>query len=123
MYKCSQWLEETLKRNHLSLRQAGIKTGLSHSTIADIRRGNHPSADTVGKLARAFGGDGQRGLALEDQLLVLAGYRTPRPKGKELSIAYATLIDRVSGFNEHQLEVMTRFADFLVEMNKKGGKT
>ncbi len=113
----SGWLEGRLKCEHLSLRQAGAKTGLSHATIADIRKGVRPDPKTIQKLAEAFCGDGpNQRLALEDYLLTLAGYRTPRPEGEEPSEALAQLLDKVSKFSEPQLNLMTQFADFLMKI-------
>ncbi|GAJ09903.1 unnamed protein product [marine sediment metagenome] len=117
--KLSGWLEERCRREHLSLRQAAGKTGLSHVTIGDIIKGNHPSAETIRKLAQGFGGNGSQRLALEDQLLVLAGYRTPRHEGEELSVSRATLMDKTRRFSEPQLEMMINFADFLVEIEER----
>ncbi|GAJ04878.1 unnamed protein product, partial [marine sediment metagenome] len=111
-----QWLEERLQREHLSGRQAAARIGLSHATIADIRKGGRPSPETIRKLAQGFGGDDKQGLAVEDRLLVLAGYRTERPEG-ELSESMAELMDRIRKFDEPQLKIMTRFADFLIEIS------
>ncbi|GAI97860.1 unnamed protein product, partial [marine sediment metagenome] len=95
-------LEEKCRREHLSLRQAATKTGLSHATIDDIIKGRHPSPETIQKLARGFGGDGNRGLALEDRLLVLAGYRR-----EELSqAAYLKIIPLLSPEYQHIIEVL-----------------
>ncbi len=111
-----QWLKERCKEGHLSLRQAAAKTGLSHSTICDIMNGARPSAATIVKLAEGFGGDGiNERLVLEDHFLILAGYRTPRPQ-EELSEALAQLMDRVKGLSESQIKMMSRFADFLIEI-------
>ena len=111
-----QWLEDRCHREHLSLRKAAAETGLSHAAIAAIRKGARPSAVTIKKLAQAFGGNGaNEKLALEDHLLTLAGYRTERP-GEKLSEPVAQLIDRVKGFNQRQIKMMVRFADFLVEI-------
>ncbi len=118
----AQWLGGRLRNEHLSLRRAAARTGLSHATIADIIGGNHPSPETIRKLARVFGGDGEEGLALEDHLLILAGYRTPRPEGEEISIAMATLLDKVGKFSEPRLEMMTGFADFLIETGNQEKK-
>lgn len=109
-----QWLEQMCEREGLSLRKAAVKTGLSHGTIGDIIKGVKPSGETIRKLAHAFGGNGKRCLVLEDELLILAGYRTGR-SDEELSEPMARLIDRVSEFSESQLKVMSRFADFLAE--------
>jgi len=110
-----QWLGEKCQEEKLSLRQAAVRTGLSHATIFDITKGAHPLPETIGKLAKAFGGDGYQGRALEDALLILAGYRTERPEG-ELSEELAELMDKVKGFNEQQIRMMVCFADFLTEI-------
>jgi len=114
------WLEEKCKSEGLSLRQAAVKTGLSHSTLANIRKGNsNVSGETIKKLARYFGGDGTRGrLVLEDRLLVLAGYRTERRKD-ELSEPMARLMDILSQFSKQQLKIIAHFAEFLAEMEKR----
>lgn len=112
-----QWLEERCEREHLTLREAAAKTGLSHATIGDIIKGSRPLPETIRKLAQGFGGDGtQQTLALEDCLQVLAGYRTPRPEGEELNEPLAQLIDKVKQFSEAQVKMMTKFADFLLEI-------
>lgn len=114
-----KWLEDQCVEQHLSLRQAAIKIGLSHATIADIIRGddNHPHPGTIQKLVKFFGGDGKQGLALEDHLLTLAGYRTERSEGEEPGEALARLLDKVSELTDSQVKIMTRFADFLVEIS------
>ncbi len=114
-----QWLNERCKAEHLSLRQAAAKSGLSHATIADIMKGTSPSPETIRKLALAFGENGNERLALEDSLLILAGYRTERPEGEDLSQPLARLMDMVANFNEPQLKLMARFAEFLTEMEKE----
>lgn len=114
------WLEERCQNEGLSLRQAAAKTDLSHATIADIIKGVHPSSETVRKLAGAFSSDGvHHRLALEDKLLILAGYRSERPKEKELSEPMARLLDRLGNFNEPQLKIMGRFADFVSQLEVK----
>ena len=111
-----QWLKDRCHREHLSLRQAAARTGLSHATIGDIIKDSHPLPETIVKLAQAFGGDGNNErLALEDKLLVLAGYRTERPREK-LSEPLAQLMDKVRGLSEPQIKMMINFADFLVEI-------
>ncbi len=115
----SQWLEDRCHREHLSLREAAARTGLSHATIADIIKGSRPLPETILKLARCFGGDGNNErLALEDKLLVLAGYRTER-SGEKLSEQLAQLMDKVKRLSELQIKMMGRFADFLVEIAGK----
>jgi len=116
--KIGQWVEEECKREHMSLRQVAAKTGLSHSTIADIIKGSRPLPETITKLAQGFGGDGKRGLALQDHLLVLAGYRTPRP-GEEPNELLAQLMDKAKQLNELQIKMMMRFAESLLEMEEK----
>ena len=114
----SQWLEEKCKQEHLSLRQAAAKTGLSHSTIDDVIKGGHPSAETIRKLAQGFGRDGiNQRVALEDRLLMLAGYRTERPEGKERSEEFGRLMDKLKQLNEPQVKMVTRFVDFLIEID------
>ncbi len=111
-----QWLKDRCHREHLSLRQAAARTGLSHATIGDIRKGSHPFPETIVKLARGFGGNGNNErLALEDKLLVLAGYRTERPE-EELTGSRAQLMDKVRGLSEPQIKMIINFADFLVEI-------
>lgn len=79
----AQWLEERCQREHLSNRQAAAMTGLNRTTIAHIRKGGCPYPETIRKLTQGFGGDDSyQELALEEHLLTLAGYRTPRPEGE-----------------------------------------
>jgi len=47
------WLEERCQKEGLSLRQAAVRTGLSHATISDIIKGKSPSPVTLRKLAGA----------------------------------------------------------------------
>ena len=115
----SQWLNHRCKTEHLSLRQAAAKTGLSHATIRDIMNDGRPSPETIKKLAQGFSGGTNERLALEDKLLVLAGYRSERPE-EELNELLAQLMDKVRQFNEPQLEMMRSFADFLAEIEDKG---
>jgi len=114
-----EWLKQMCEKEHLSLRQAAQRTGLSHASIRDLMSGTKPTPETIRKLARAFAGDGtHERLALEDHLLVLAGYRTSRPE-EELSQPLAQLIDRLSEFSEPQVRIMGRFADFLAELENE----
>lgn len=110
-----RWLKERCQEEHLSLRGAGDKTGLSHSTIKAIMNGGHPSPETVSKLARGFGGNHNQAIALEDELLVLAGYRTKSEL--EFSQPLARLIDIIQGFSQSQLRVLSAFATYLAEVN------
>lgn len=112
----ARWLAERCQEEHLSLRDAAAKADLSHTTIADIRNGGRPSAETIKKLAGAFGGNGQhQRAALEDLLLTLSGYRSNRPEG-ELSEPLARLMDKLSQFSDAELEIMGSFADFIAKV-------
>lgn len=64
-----KWLKETCQRQRLSLRQAANKTGLSHTTIAQLMKGTGASPQTIRKLATAFNEKGKQRWALEDKLL------------------------------------------------------
>jgi len=77
-----QWLRDRCKKKGWSLREAASNTGLSHATIRDIMKGVRPSAETIRKLAAAFGGNGHQKCAVEDEILILAGYRTERAEGE-----------------------------------------
>ncbi len=112
-----EWLRQVCQRDGLSLRDAAGKTGLSHTTIEGIMtKGVSPSSDTIKKLAHAFSsGDGHEAIALEDKLLVLAGYKTSRPDGEEMSQELGRLLDLVSGFDEAKLKLVSDFANFLKE--------
>lgn len=114
-----KWLVEACQREGLSLRQAAVKTNLSHGTIRDIMNGNCPASESIKKLADAFGGNGQEGLSLEDQLLVMAGFRSPRPPGQEISQPLARLLDRLSKFSEPRLRIVDRFIEFISEVDKE----
>lgn len=113
-----QWLQDRCEKEHLSLRKAGEKAGLSHSTVHGIIKSGHASAETVTRLAHAFGQGRNKRIALEDELLILAGYRSKRPDGENLSEELAQLIDKVQKFDEPRLKIMARFADFLIETGK-----
>ena len=96
-----EWLEQMCKRDHLSLRQAAAKCGLSHATISGIIEGKRPSGVTIKKLAMAFGGKGNQGLALMDQLLAKAGYRVKLKKED-----YLEIIPLMSPEHQHVIEVL-----------------
>jgi transcriptional regulator with XRE-family HTH domain len=110
------WLKETCQRERLSLRQAATKTGLSHATIAQLMKRGSASPETIMKLATAFGGNGKQRWAMEDKLLVLAGYRTERPDREELSEPQARLLDKLDKLREPELKVLSHFADFVAEL-------
>ena len=113
-----QWLKDRCQKKGWSLREAAANTGLSHATIGDIMKGVQPSAESIRKLTVAFGGNGLRKLVLEDELLTLAGYRTERPEG-QLSESMGRLMDKLSTLSESQIKIISRFADFLGEMEGK----
>jgi len=116
------WLKERCQREGMSLRQASIKTGLSHTCIADLISGVRPSPESIRKLALAFSGSGDhQRQALEDELLVLAGYRTRRPEGRELNEPLAQLLDAASGLTERQTRLLIYLAEFLAELETKRG--
>ncbi|MDD5493047.1 MAG: hypothetical protein PHV60_10285, partial [bacterium] len=58
-------------------------------------------------------------LALEDSLLILAGYRTQRPDGQDISQPLARLLDKVAHFDEDKLKLMADFAEYLARKEKK----
>lgn len=117
------WLRKRMETENLSLRKAAVMTDLSHGTIADILKGVTPSAETVRKLARGFvSGNGRERLALEDELLILAGHRTGRAKSEDVSPTMGRLLDTVASFSEPQLNIMTEFAKFLADRGAENGK-
>ena len=118
----SEWMEERCRNEKLSLRGAAGRTGLSHATIAEIIKGVSPTPESIRKLAHGFGGNGKEGLALEDHLLTLAGYRTERPAGQEISPPMGRLLDSVAGFDDSQLVLMSRFAEFLAGRENEAKK-
>lgn len=113
------WLEERCRAERLSYRQAAAKAGVSHATIAAIRKGTRPSAGTIVKLAKAFSADGsnQKG-ALEDHLLGLCGYRSERAEIK-LSEPLARLLDRLSQFDDEQLNAIEHIIEFSAKLGNK----
>ncbi len=115
------WFKAKCRTEGWSLRQAGIKTGFSHTTISTIVNGSHSvSAATVIKLAHTFSvsGEHHRGV-LEDELLMLAGYRTRRPEGQDLSQPQAQLLDATSGLTERQLRLLISLGEFMGELEAK----
>ncbi len=116
-----QWLSNRCQKEHLSLRQAAVRIGLSHATLAQVIKSDRASPETIRKLAMGFGGDGiNERFALEDHLLMLGGFRTPRPEGDEPSELLARLMDKVRQFGEPQLKIMWDFADLLAEIDERG---
>ncbi len=115
----AKWLEKRCKDEKLSYRKAASKAGVSHATIAAIRKGTRPSAATVVKLAEAFGNDGRnQKAALEDHLLGLCGYRSERtdPAPRE---PLARLLDRLSHFSDEQLKAIENIIDFSVTLGNQ----
>jgi len=113
-----EWLRERCQKQGLSLRQAAARTGLSHGTIEGIIKGASPSPETIKRLAHSFADNGNERLALEDSLLILAGYRTERPDGQDLSQPLARLLDKVAHFDEDKLKLMADFAEYLTRSEK-----
>lgn len=109
------WLQERCREERLTLRQAAGKTGLSHTTIAKIMEGVRPSAGTVKKCAEGFSDNGTEKLILEDELLILAGYRTARAEPRE---QVAQLIGKLSQFNDAQVKIVRDFINFIAGMEK-----
>lgn len=106
------WLERRCKDERLSYRQAAKNTGVSHATIAAIRKGVRPSAATVVKLAKGFGDNGKnQRAALEDYLLTLCGYRSGNQEVKSSELL-AKLLDKLSNFDEEKLKLVEAFVDF-----------
>ncbi len=115
-----EWLHHRMATEGLSLRKAAARTALSHGTIADILRGVAPCAETVRKLARGFvSGKGKERLALEDELLILAGHRTDRPEAEEMSPLLGQLCDLVTDFSEAELHLMSEFAKLLAHRENR----
>ncbi|MBA7527636.1 hypothetical protein ES705_19812 [subsurface metagenome] len=113
------WLEERCRVERLSYRQAAAKAMVSHATISAIRKGARPSAAIIVKLAKAFSADGsnQRGV-LEDHLLGLCGYRSERSEIK-LSEPLARLLDRLSQFDDEQLNAIEHIIEFSARLGNK----
>ena len=110
----SEWMSVKMGEENLSLRKMAAKAGVSHGTIADLLKGVSPTPETIKKLAKAFSNDGlNTRLALEDELLVLAGYRSRRSGEEAMNTTLARLMDEVAGFSEAKLRLMTEFAKFL----------
>ena len=113
-----RWLKERCQQERLSLRQAAARTGLSHGTIEGIIKGASPFPQTIRKLVEAFARSENERLALEDHLLMLAGYRTQCVSVKELSQPVARLLDLVARFNDRKLKLMVDFAELLTEVGE-----
>lgn len=107
------WLEQRCREEKLSYRKAATKAGISHATIAQIRKGTRPSAAIVVKLAKAFsnGGSNQKGV-LEDYLLGLCGYRSHRQEEVSFSEPVARLLDKLVRCDPRRLELIEYFVDF-----------
>ncbi len=113
-----EWLQTKCDEEGLSLRQVATRVEVSHQTIAGLMNGKKALPQTIKKLAKAFGGDHNQGIALEDKLLILAGYRTERPE-EALSEPLARLLDKLNGLDVAQLGIVEEFADFVLKMEKR----
>lgn len=108
----SLWLEERCREEGLSDREAAARTGLSHSTIAFMKRGTKPTPESIRKLAAAFSNNGvHQRQVLEDYLLTLCGYRSQRDG--ELSEPLARLVDKLQNRDEIQIRLIEEFADYV----------
>ena len=116
-----QWVRERRVKEGLSLRKAAARVGLSHGTIADMEKGVTPSQASIKKVAQGFSRDENERLALEDSLLILAGYRTPRSDGQDVTPAMGRLLDVTRDFEESDLNIMTEFAEWLAGVIKRNG--
>ena len=111
------WLEEKCKEKNLSLRQAAELTKVSHTTLASIKNGSRPTAATIKKLADAFNENGPaERVALEDRLLILAGYRSVHPGETQSREPLARLVDKLSQFDDDQLKMIETIIDFCTTM-------
>lgn len=105
-----KWLKAKCEEKRLSLRQVAKKAGVSHQTMASLANGKRVLPRTIKLLAEAFGGDNHQRIALEDELLVLAGYRIEQP---EISPPQAEVLDIIRDFSELKLKVVKDFAIYL----------
>jgi transcriptional regulator with XRE-family HTH domain len=109
----AKWLEERCRKEGLSSRQAAAKVGVSHATIASIKKGIRPSYATIMKLANAFSNNGEhQRAALENHLLNLCGYRSGNVTEVKSSEPLARLMDKLSKLDEGRLKVVESFVDF-----------
>ncbi len=116
-----EWLQAKCDEEGLSLRQVATKVGVSHQTIAGLINSKKALPQTIKKLAQAFSGDSHQRAALEDKLLVLAGYRTERPE-EALSEPLARLLDKLNDLDVDQLGMVEQFTAFIVTMERREGK-
>ena len=77
MSEIADYIMNLCRQQHLSMREASIKAGLSTETVGVIvRRGNPPRPDTLRAIARALGGD-------YDHMMRISGHLPPRPPSDE----------------------------------------
>jgi len=114
-----EWIKAKSDEEGLSLRQVATKVGVSHQTVAGLMNGKKALPKTIKKLAIAFGGDNHQRIALEDRLLVLAGYRTERPE-EVLSEPMARLLDKLNDLDATELGMVEQFTVFIMTMQKRG---
>lgn len=120
METLQQWLKGKCKQERLSVRNVGIRCGLSHTTIAEILKGQGVMGSTIKKLAQGFATSEAEKLALEDKLLILAGFRSERPEESTLTESQAHLIAKVKLAGEAEVEMMLSFASFLKAIKRTG---
>lgn len=115
------WLKERCKEEHLSVRQAAAKVGISHATISDIIHGSRPSAITIRKLAEGFGNNDEHRAELNDLLLGLSGFRSNKSK-EETSEPRARVIDQLGHLDFEQLEIVEQLTSFITKAGQPGMK-
>lgn len=121
MTTIAEWLSKRCRDDGLSYRKAAAKAGLSHATISAIRKGSRPSADTIMKLAKAFSNDGtQQRLALEEELFILAGYRS-RSIPVTCREPMARLMDLIRDFDDEQLKLVAGIIEYSSQLGNKHG--
>jgi transcriptional regulator with XRE-family HTH domain len=114
----SKWLEQRCLEECLSLRKLAARAGVSHATVAEVKKSGRPSAATIKKLAAAFSNDGpNQRAALEDYLFTLCGFRSQPPEIK-LSEPLARLVDKMSHYDEEKLQLVEQFADYISRLDE-----
>lgn len=115
----AQWLKEKCKGEHLSPRQAAAKTGLSHTTIYNVIKGDRPLPETIMKLAQGFTTDLSERVDLEDYLMLLAGYRSERPLIKPSNPMLKSCINYWETTLSHHKFLMSPDVQTLIEHTVK----
>lgn len=117
----ASWVSRRCQQEGLSLRQASLKAGLCHATVAAIVRGGRPSPETIRRLVHFFSQDGAGSaeiVALEDHILTLAGYRLALPEATK-SETLRRIEAKLTGCEEPKLALIEQFIEYL---NSLGGQ-